>query len=57
MTQAEFPTEGVVLTHLLVVSDLERAVTSRTKCRWTFSKGIEEVSSLHAKHSSVRSIT
>src|SRR5881397_2745783 len=25
MTQAEFPTEGVVLTHLLVVSDLDRS--------------------------------
>jgi catechol 2,3-dioxygenase-like lactoylglutathione lyase family enzyme len=25
MTQAEFPTEGVVLTHLLVISDLERS--------------------------------
>src|ERR1700736_2345741 len=25
MTQAEFPTQGVVLTHLLVVSDLERS--------------------------------
>lgn len=25
MTQGEFPTEGVVLTHLLVVNDLERS--------------------------------
>ena len=25
MTQAEFPTEGVVLTHLLVVSDMDRS--------------------------------
>ena len=25
MTQAEFPTEGVALTHLLVISDLERS--------------------------------
>jgi hypothetical protein len=25
MTQAEFPTEGVILTHLYVVSDLDRS--------------------------------